>query len=159
MTTTNPTLLATVSPAALLQAGKDAFAAGIAADACPYPIDDGSCDEQRFLWLRGHTIARYAAKGYDSAYADESPEEMLEQYRLAQARQEFSLKFAVAFGKMMNSLDDEGHPDIVRDVVIEWLCGGAESREDFIDEVEAVADDYDWPDADEEEGDAEEEGE
>ena len=50
--TNNPT------PTELVQAGKEAFAAGKQAADCPYPIDDAGCGEQRHLWMRGHQLAK-----------------------------------------------------------------------------------------------------
>jgi hypothetical protein len=128
-----------------VRAGKEAFAAGVEAADCPYSIADERCGEQRFLWLRGHTIARHAANGHVSSYADQTPDEMLEHYRQAAARAKFRDEFTAAFTKSIGNVDDRGYPNIVRDVVIEWLCGGAGSRKDFIDAVEDVADNYDWP--------------
>jgi hypothetical protein len=54
MTTTNPT--SNPFPAELVQAGKDAFAAGVQAADCPYPGGDLDCHaDQKFrlerLWL------------------------------------------------------------------------------------------------------------
>jgi hypothetical protein len=128
-----------------VQAGKDAFAAGL--HDCPYPIDDDSCDEQRHLWLRGHALARYEARG---ASSDQTPAEMLEEYREAKARREFRDAFTEAFAKFMSGVDDRGYPDIVRDVVFEWLCDGATSQEDFVDEAESAANEHDWPEPDDE---------
>ena len=79
---------------------------------------------------------------------------MAAEYRIIAARLEFRREFESTFARFARGVDDRGHSDIVREVILEWLCDGASSHEDFVNEAEAAANDHDWPEPDEDEEDA-----
>jgi hypothetical protein len=137
MTETNPTSSAELVPAALVEEGKDAFAAGLKIRSCPYS------GESRFLWLCGYSIASAAADGDVDDYARFTAEDMLADYR---DRNAYRRKFAERFKTFRNNNEHWywGFHDIAFGVIIRDLCAGYSTYDDFMEAVDEAVEEHRW---------------
>jgi hypothetical protein len=139
MTTIHAITSSDPTPAELVQAGKDAFAAGVSITGSPYPDES----EQNYIWARGHMDAQRIAGGYPPSA--QTLEETIEEFRWLKVSEDIGN----AFRALMDRASAEGVS--LRDEAFQWLCGGFESRADFLYEAELAADDY-FPEEDGGEG-------
>jgi hypothetical protein len=120
------------TPAELVAEGKRAYAAGKASTECPYTEDGLS----RYLWRQGHLYAHCEAAG--RPMPARSPEQLADDYPMNAIH--------AAFTGFRQYLDTHGlDHDLARKVVLEWLCEGYASYDDFVIEMERIAARYPWP--------------